>query len=198
MPTLSYFPTPIYSELEFNHPELKLDSLLDECNSAIMKSFKQLNRPWDENVLSSFSQTSTSNFLADTPLLKEYITFHVDRYLCESNDVKNHPFKCNFLESWYNIFPENGYMHFHTHGFFDISGAFYVDATGDGSDGVFCMRADSTGLRSCKFLMRGGLDAAITPKKGSLILFPSYMQHAVSTNKTKKDRISISFNIGLY
>ena len=37
----------------------------------------------------------------------------------------------------------------------------------------------------------------ITPKEGDLLIFPSYLYHAVSENLAKDDRIIVSFNTGI-
>ena len=35
----------------------------------------------------------------------------------------------------------------------------------------------------------------ITPKEGALVLFPSYLDHSVNENRSKEERVVISFNI---
>ena len=35
----------------------------------------------------------------------------------------------------------------------------------------------------------------LSPKEGSVILFPSYLRHAVEVNESDEDRISASFNV---
>ena len=38
---------------------------------------------------------------------------------------------------------------------------------------------------------------SITPKPGTLILFPSYLEHKVEENLSNKERIVVSFNVAL-
>ena len=39
---------------------------------------------------------------------------------------------------------------------------------------------------------------SITPVEGSLVLFPSYLDHSVNANLSSEERIVISFNIKLF
>ena len=39
---------------------------------------------------------------------------------------------------------------------------------------------------------------SIVPSDGLLVLFPSYLDHSVSINKSEKERMVISFNIPFY
>ena len=38
---------------------------------------------------------------------------------------------------------------------------------------------------------------SITPKAGTLVLFPSYLEHKVNPNLSNEERIVISFNVSL-
>ena len=38
---------------------------------------------------------------------------------------------------------------------------------------------------------------SITPKAGTLVLFPSYLEHKVDENLSNEERIVVSFNISL-
>ena len=38
---------------------------------------------------------------------------------------------------------------------------------------------------------------SITPKAGTLVLFPSYLEHKVGENLSNEERIVVSFNISL-
>lgn len=43
-----------------------------------------------------------------------------------------------------------------------------------------------------------GENIRIIPEEGNIVLFPSYLPHSVETNNHDEERISISFNMGVF
>ena len=100
---------------------------------------------------------------------------------------------------WINI---NGYKDFnlrHTHENSIISGVFYVKAPDKSSKITFYHPASKLMVREWNInLKRNNYTSSvwsITPQKGRLLLFPSWLEHEVSPNLSQESRISISFNI---
>jgi uncharacterized protein (TIGR02466 family) len=85
------------------------------------------------------------------------------------------------------------FSHPHDHGSFDISGVYYVDTTGE--DGNLYFLNPNKMMKCSKITENYEQMHFFKPEVGRLFLFPSWLDHGVSENKTKSDRISLSFNI---
>ena len=48
-----------------------------------------------------------------------------------------------------------------------------------------------------KLLQRAGEQLIVEPEEGLMVFFPGFLEHSVELNKSRKDRISIAFNINL-
>ena len=114
-------------------------------------------------------------------------------------------FNPNFFipELWINISPPGAYQEIHHHilspttGFSPyplFSGVFYIDVKENSGDLVL-KSPTSQNLNNIPLTPKHKNKFNITPKNQNLILFPSFLEHLVSQNKSNQDRISISFNI---
>jgi uncharacterized protein (TIGR02466 family) len=106
--------------------------------------------------------------------------------------VKPQVFK--LAESWVNEYGVGGYMSEHEHPGMTISGVYYHAA--DEQSGSLVFRNPNALMLNCLWPGREHefyQTAPIPAVKGRLVLFPSWMAHAVSTVKSHK--ISISFNL---
>jgi uncharacterized protein (TIGR02466 family) len=112
--------------------------------------------------------------------------------------------------AWANVNRKGHGNEFHTHPGAYWSGTYYVDDGGIGDDheldGAFEIQ-DPRGVAPAMyapnlgFAVPGGQSAGaselIFPKSGQLILFPSWLQHAVRPYRGERVRISIAFNFSL-
>jgi uncharacterized protein (TIGR02466 family) len=112
--------------------------------------------------------------------------------------------------AWANVNRRGHGNEFHTHPGAYWSGTYYVDDGGIGEDheldGAFEMQ-DPRGVAPAmyapqlSFAVPGGQSAGaselIFPKSGQLVLFPSWLQHAVRPYRGERMRISIAFNFSL-
>jgi uncharacterized protein (TIGR02466 family) len=112
--------------------------------------------------------------------------------------------------AWANVNRKGHGNEFHTHPGAYWSGTYYVDDGGidqdHGLDGAFEIQ-DPRGVAPAMyaphlgFAMPGGQSAGaselIFPKSGQLILFPSWLQHAVRPYQGDRMRISIAFNFSV-
>ena len=86
----------------------------------------------------------------------------------------------------------------HQHGNSTISGAYYVRAPKDSGDIVFYDPRPAPVYSHPNAVSPNLLNAqvnSVNPREGILVLFPSYLDHSVNENKSKEERIVISFNI---
>jgi uncharacterized protein (TIGR02466 family) len=114
------------------------------------------------------------------------------------------------INAWANINRRNQGNEFHTHPGAYWSGTYYVDDGGIGEDaslgGEFEMQ-DPRGIAPAMyapllgFAVPGGQSAGaselIRPQSGLLVLFPSWLLHAVRPYHGDRERISVAFNFGL-
>ena len=113
--------------------------------------------------------------------------------------------KCQYERSeitdcWANI-GQSGQTHqVHTHPNNFLSGVYYVRAPKDCGDIVFQDPRRQAVVLVPRYTERNVFNASthsLTPKEGTLIMFHSWFQHAVETNRCGQERISIAFNVML-
>ncbi len=108
----------------------------------------------------------------------------------------------NLKNMWININPKGGYnvVHVHPNSFF--SGVFYVQTPKDCGN-IILRHPCSHTENNWKDEFWNKLSPETTTlnylnaKENMLYIFPSWLEHYVQVNKSKKDRISISFNLGV-
>ncbi len=101
---------------------------------------------------------------------------------------------------WINIMGEGSQHQSHNHPLSVISGTFYVSVPKNSS----CLKLEDP--RMSNFMNTPSLKENIPihqkrhvevyPEEGDIILFESWLKHEVPLNKSKKNRISVSFNYG--
>lgn len=99
---------------------------------------------------------------------------------------------------WLNIMGEGSHHSFHLHPLSTVSGTFYLQVP-PGSGGLKLEdprlasfmasppRKKGAKLQNLRFF-------EIAPTPGELILFESWLKHEVGANRSRRDRISVSFN----
>ncbi|HMI41785.1 MAG TPA: TIGR02466 family protein [Sphingomicrobium sp.] len=99
---------------------------------------------------------------------------------------------------WINVNPPGGYIGPHSHPQALLSGSYYVDMPGEG-DGA----GDVEFVSPHAVTLMGGLIRSpmlldkrrVKPRAGTILLFLSTQMHWVLPNRTKKERVSIAFNM---
>jgi uncharacterized protein (TIGR02466 family) len=103
-------------------------------------------------------------------------------------------------EMWVNVLDTGGHQAMHNHANSFISGVVYLTRTHAGSQTVFMkspggadflFKNDHTGMTPGPFSADKWISPA--PHPGDMVLFPSYLLHAVPPNQGDR-RISLSFN----
>jgi uncharacterized protein (TIGR02466 family) len=94
--------------------------------------------------------------------------------------------------SWFTLTEQGQHAAEHNHSTSDISGAFYLQTTGQDGDIVFTNRSQ---LANSYPFFGQFENANYRPQEGMIILFPGYLTHKVTENRTDSQRISFSFNV---
>ena len=111
----------------------------------------------------------------------------------EKNELK-------ITEMWSIINPTNSSNSRHIHSNNFISAAYYIKAPPDSGDIVFYDPRSANVIRTPVIGSRNKLNSTtfnVSPKEGLLVLFPSFLHHSVNINKSKEERMVVSFNIDL-
>lgn len=108
--------------------------------------------------------------------------------------------KWSMKEMWVNVLDPGGQQAMHNHANSFISGVVYLTRTHPGSQTVFMkspggtdflFRNDHKGVTPNQFSADKWISPA--PEPGDLVLFPSYVMHAVPANRGER-RVTLSFN----
>ena len=189
MPVEYFFPTPIYFSMVEN-----LEAIQTEVSNYVstLADDASLTNPWGDTVQTTFKYGNYEHILSKTPMLAEEIKTHCKTFLMQLNFSNPN---IRIRESWCNLGRENTFQHYHLHGDSDISGVYYHQTTGH--DGEIVFRNPSLVNRFHKVTYNIDNSVNYKPEIGKIILFPSFLEHAVYSNNTSHQRISISFNITL-
>ena len=109
-----------------------------------------------------------------------------------------------FADAWININPTGSYNNKHNHPSSDLAGVLWIKCPKDCGEIVF---DNPSGFQTFKTINayedKFKNDNKIhhtyffPPVEGRVLIFPSHLDHNVKENKSKEDRISVSFNIRL-
>jgi uncharacterized protein (TIGR02466 family) len=189
MSITNWFPTKILCE--------DLDKRQKEkVNSEMMHVFSKMNmKPltWSTGLHS----VSTPDF--NQNLAEEYEMHHIKTAVYETlqkypefvhEEALEKGYK--ITESWFTLTEAMQRTDRHSHGRYDLSGVYYVQTSGEDGSIKFTNEGptaknwyEDIRLNQCVF----------EPKEGRIILFPGWLPHQVSENKTFSKRISFAFNI---
>jgi uncharacterized protein (TIGR02466 family) len=191
MELVPIFSTPVWMSV-FPDFENHKDSFL-----ACVRNFKNKN-PQGEN------KSNISGYQSPFTLQGEGELRPIFQYVCEMamQAVQD----LNFIDS--NIFLTHAWVNFndtrqcmnseHVHGEV-FSGVFYLQAPPESGKLVLTNPGMNRLWGGCQLVKEKnqftGEMMKIEPEEGSIILFPSYLPHAVETNNHDEERISISFNL---
>jgi len=104
------------------------------------------------------------------------------------------------LAYWFSINSYGDHTTLHNHRNSILSGVFYLDIPDKNMGKINFERSDDISyhlppLESYNNFT--GERASYEPETGRVLIFPSWLKHSVDTNRSKKNRISISFNYGV-
>ena len=101
---------------------------------------------------------------------------------------------------WFSVNSYGDYTTLHNHRDSVLSGVFYVDIPDENMGKINFERSDDISyflppLESYNNFT--GERASYQPETGRVLIFPSWLKHSVDANRSKKNRISVSFNYGV-
>ena len=101
---------------------------------------------------------------------------------------------------WCNVNTYGDYNVLHNHHGSILSGVFYVDVPDENMGNINFVRSDDISYYLPKLEEYNnftGERATYKPETGRVLIFPSWLKHSVDANRSKKNRISVSFNYGV-
>jgi len=101
---------------------------------------------------------------------------------------------------WAIINKKDAFNEKHHHGNSALSAAYYVKAEKNAGNIVFFDPRQANVFHHPTSKEVNSINAqvqSVTPKPGTLVLFPSYLEHKVNPNLSNSERIVISFNVSL-
>jgi uncharacterized protein (TIGR02466 family) len=149
---------------------------------------------WDSN-------TNTSFYEKDTPFKSNILEFLILSKVQEYTDTFEfkYPLKLNLSECWVNNASPGSFQECHSHLAFNqnniISGTIYIQIPEN--SGNFYIKNPNNISQIFPNSNAYPSDIYITPTEGLLMLFPSWLEHSVGVNKSKEQRLSVSFNLSI-
>lgn len=151
------------------------------------------------NNAEDFHRISHDPFILEHPSLasiKDTCITYLNKYVKEVLNITD---EFVITNSWIIRCPTDSKHHLHTHPNSIFSAVYYIHADEGSSDMVF--HYDTTYDTNHKFYYNinkpneyNSGKLTITPTTGDFLVFPSYLKHNVTPNKSKNDRIILSFN----
>ena len=188
------FPTPVFECHINDYKEINLDltKYIHELRERDNKGLKLSNeRGWHSNYFE----------IAKVDVLKKFVS-KIYPFLFEITkerfgwDVT--PEKIRIAAMWSIINNKGSHNTRHFHPNCHLSAAYYVKAREKCGNIKFFDPTDQKLMQSPTRKKRTVLSAehaSFTPVEGDLLIFPSYLHHAVGENLSEEERIVISFNI---
>ncbi len=184
------FPTPIYSD------KLNLDNLK---YFELIRKIKENDPGVVKSNMNGWHSDSRINILElnDFKELKKEISKSIQKSIEELGYQK---IVLKFLNSWSIITPKGGSNSIHNHSNSFLSGAYYLQANNASPISFYDPREIKVFLSPTNVYKNGIYTSDIVSfmiESGFLILFPSWLKHSVSENKSDSERIIVSFNLGV-
>jgi uncharacterized protein (TIGR02466 family) len=181
------FSLPIYQD--FINKEF-FDIIKEDTYQFISKNKELFKDIWYCPTKTTQGQPKEKNI--QSKILENQIKHHIENYLKIWNFKKLNGLK--ITEIWVNIAEEGSYQEEHNHGSNLFSGVVYIDTNESSGDFQFLnpLSTEHILMHDSKLLPPF---FPIKPQNNMIVLFPGWLNHRVLSNKSNKNRISISFNI---
>ncbi len=180
---IGIFPTPIYTnklDREFTKKEINF------CAKEKEKKFKNVgNNSSDNNYILNSSEFKNLKQELDE-IVKDYFKKII------SIDEKASPY---ITQSWLNWTSENEFHHRHSHSNSIVSGVLYIDVD-EKQDKINFFKDEKSQIyiREKEPNIFNTNNVSLVVKNGLVVLFPSYLDHAVDVKQGNNVRVSLAFN----
>lgn len=187
----SFFPTILGSAMNPNH-DLHYENLLSHCINL-----KQNVKPGGQGWLSNKTYNTSNgqyDLFSDSKFddLNMWVTNQVTHY-CDQLGITSNCLANN--GSWFNIYYRNDFQETHVHPTSVISAIYILTCGSDGARVFFNSPLSNMYHVKKKVEKQEMVDQIICKSNpGTLIIFPSYLPHAVERHESDKIRISLSYN----
>lgn len=187
----SFFPTIIGNATYSGHNAI-VEDLVKHC-FEVKKTVKPGGQGWLSN-----KTYNTSNGRYDIvkdnafTILNNWVKQQVDLY-CENLDIDVGSLRNN--GSWFNIYAKYDFQETHVHPTSAISAIYILACADDGARVFFNSPLNSMYNIKKTVQKQEMVDQVIcTSIPGTLLIFPSYLPHAVERHESDAPRISLSYN----
>ena len=178
----------------FSSPLASIDVRVDLSRLAEIQQFEyqKTNEIGSRETYITKNNKVLNYYQAEAEMLLEYFCYYKDEHLkFLSTDFR-------ITTSWGTKTNPGGYSQYHNHKNSAFSGVFYYDDVSGGE-----IEFASTNLDPQSFQFNTPSEVNIlnaklfpyTPRKNTLLFFPSYLIHRVTTNKSPNARYSLAFNL---
>ncbi len=190
-----WFPTPLwFSKLDVNNKEIVkfCQNLSKKDKGRILSNVGG----WQSNDI--FLHENTDNKLK--PLFN-LIWEELKSIVEQMNLLDQYRLDQNSLQFWININGQYNYNSLHNHPQSFFSGVYYVKVPKESGNVIFHHPNSLMKFWYQQYTKSSTYESHssifVVPEEGKLIVFPSWLEHVVESNESKKERISIAFNIAL-
>lgn len=180
-----------------------VENFLSEVQTQDIKNYCKSKQVYPHGLMNDFGKSSYdghTNFLRkiteSVPSCSnlESIVGNAVESMCKEIGLGS----VGFTNSWFNIQTAGGKLDMHTHPMSVISGTLYINV--DEHSSPFVIENPNTYLKFCGMwqgpeTFYSAKFVSLQPTSGSLLLFPSYLNHGSNGIKNNtNERIAISFN----
>jgi len=178
-------------------PEPVYVSTLDRALTK--EELKTINKYKKETYKNEGNITSNDNYVLENKTLKNLkedlrkrVIDYFDKVICTSNSIIPY-----ITQSWINYTETNQFHHRHFHFNSYVSGVFYIDAKKEVDQIIFYRPRHQKTFRlsAARYNDFNSPSWWCSIQTGDVVLFPSYLDHAVEKKKGPDTRISLSFNV---
>jgi len=166
--------------------QLERDFTADEMlflNNLEMSSNSGNSISIDGNVLENPEMTN----------LKQFCLESINNYMKNTLKPKN-SLDLRITQSWINITKEGEYHHRHSHANSIFSASFYISTTDEDKIYFYHPRKSMFEIEATDYDVINSSSWWISAKQGTMVMFPSWLDHDVQTKSHAGNRISLSFN----
>lgn len=166
----------------------------NEIDNILIDNKDKFNSPWTDPIKTTFSYKKENKIINEDSVLHRFVSKSVYNYLYS---LSKQAVEFSIEESWINISKNRDFQHYHNHLPYDLSAVYFHNTTNTGEDGLLYFKNPVTSILATKLSPVLQTELSIIPQQGMLVIFPSFVEHAVNENKTDTERVSVAFNVNI-